>query len=65
MRTNTANEVKDIINGIDVNSLLISANSVVFSYERGNLDESDLYSLMRDVVDIVTTIGVLKDTIRV
>lgn len=65
MNTTTANEVKDIINGIDVNSLLISANSVVFSYERGNLDESDLYSLMRDVVDIVTTIGVLKDTIRV
>jgi len=62
---NILNEVKDIVNGIDVNNLLISANSVVFSYEHGNLDEGDLYSLMRDVVDIASIIGVLKDTVRV
>ena len=49
---------------IDINNLLISAHAITHSYERDTLDESDLYNLLRDVLDITTSIKALQDALN-
>lgn len=65
MNTININEVQDIVKSIDTANLLISANSIAFSYERDTIDENDIYNLLRDVVSTVTTIEILKSAIKV
>lgn len=65
MKTQQIQEMQDIINGIDTANLLISAHGIAHSYDHDNLDESDIYSLLRDVISVVTAIDILKETIKV
>lgn len=65
MKTQNTQEIQDIINGIDTGNLLISANGIAHSYEHDNLDEGDIYCLLRDVISVVTSIEVLKETLKV
>lgn len=53
------------INSIDTGNLLISVHTIAYSYDRSNLCEEDIYNLMRDALSTVTSIEVLKNTIKV
>ena len=64
MNTIDINEVQDIARSIDINNLLISAHAITHSYEHDTLDESDLYNLLRDVLDITTSIKALQDALN-
>ena len=62
---NTIIEIRDMVNSIDTNTLLISAHSIAHCYERDTLDEGDIYALLRDAISVTTAIEILKDTIKV
>lgn len=64
MREATIQNAKDIANNIKENDLLCTTSNIVFCYERGNLDEEDLYRLMRDVVSLVSDVIILRDEIN-
>ena len=63
MKTNNIQEIKELIENTDVHNLLISAHAVAHSYDHDNLDENDIYNLMRDVLSVVTSIEVIKEII--
>ena len=62
---NTINTIREQINNIDTSNLLISAHSVAHCYERDTLDEGDIYCLLRDVLQVTTSIAILKDITKV
>ena len=59
----TIQEIKDIADRITGKDLIHSADIIAHCYERGNLDEEDIYNLMRNVISIVSDINNLKDEI--
>lgn len=61
---NTINEIRDIVNSTDTSNLIISAHAIAHSYDHNHIDESDIYNLLRDILSVVTSIQVLKDTIK-
>ncbi len=63
-REATIQNAKDIANNIKENDLLCTTSNIVFCYERGNLDEEDLYRLMRDTVSLVSDVIILRDEIN-
>ena len=63
-REATIQNAKDIANNIKDNDLLCTTSNIVFCYERGNLDEEDLYRLMRDILALVSDIIILRDEIN-
>lgn len=63
-REATIQNAKDIANNIKENDLLCTTSNIVFCYERGNLDEEDLYRLMRDIVSLVSDVIILRDEIN-
>ena len=60
----TIQNAKDIANNIKENDLLCTTSNVVFCYERGNLDDADLYRLMRDIISLVGDVIILRDEIN-
>ena len=62
---NTLNEIRMQIDHIDTNNLLISAHCIAHCYERDTLDEGDIYCLLRDVLQVTTSIAILKDITKV
>lgn len=64
LREATIQNAKDIANNIKENELLCTTSNIVFCYERGNLDEEDLYRLMRDIVSLVSDVIILRDEIN-
>lgn len=65
METIDINEVQDLVKNIDTENLLISTSAIAHGYDHNNLDEGDIYNLLRDVLKVVTTIEVIKDAIKV
>lgn len=65
MKTIDITEVQDLVNNIDTSNLLISANSIAHSYEHDNLDRDDIYNLLRDVLNVITSIEILRDITKV
>jgi hypothetical protein len=63
-REATIQNAKDIANNIKENDLLCTTSNIVFCYERGNLDDTDLYRLMRDIVSLVSDVIILRDEIN-
>lgn len=63
-REATIQNAKDIANNIKEDELLCTTSNIVFCYERGNLDEEDLYRLMRDIVSLVSDVIILRDEIN-
>lgn len=64
MREATIQNAKDIANNIKENDLLCTTSNIVFCYENHNLDEEDLYRLMRDIVSLVSDVIILRDEIN-
>ena len=62
---NTMIEIREQINNIDTSNLLISAHCIAHCYERDTLDEGDVYCLLRDVLQVTTSIAILKDITKV
>lgn len=63
-REATIQNAKDIANNIKEDELLCTTSNIVFCYERGNLDDSDLYRLMRDIISLVGDVIILRDEIN-
>ena len=63
-REATIQNAKDIANNIKENDLLCTTSNIVFCYENNNLDEEDLYRLMRDIVSFVSDVIILRDEIN-
>ena len=59
MRTKI-NELRALANSADISNLLTSAHAIAYSYEHDNLDEGDIYNLMRDVLSVTTTVQALQ-----
>jgi hypothetical protein len=55
------NELRALANSADINNLLTSAHAIAHSYEHNNLDEGDIYNLLRDVLSVTTTVQALQE----
>ena len=55
------NELRALANSADINNLLTSAHAIAHCYEHNNLDEGDIYNLLRDVLSVTTTVQALQE----